>query len=111
MIFAKTRVANAKVRASASPLFKYNASKKTTKTTIKMLPPCKRLKMKFFLLNKGSVNKRGALFIISFSSGSASKTVEQAGSMMSSRNAICAGNRTIGRLNNTGKRDIPAIGI
>jgi hypothetical protein len=49
--------------------------------------------------------------MIFFSSGSASKTVEQAGSIINSRKAIWAGKRTRGKLNNIGNTASPAMGI
>ncbi len=44
------------------------------------------------------------------SSGSASKTTEQAGSMMSSMNTMWTGNSTSGHFSSTGMRESPAIG-
>jgi len=48
--------------------------------------------------------------MMSFSSGSDSKTVEQAGSMISSRNAMCAGKRIKGSFKTMGRRAMPAMG-
>ena len=44
------------------------------------------------------------------SSASASNTIEQAGSMMSSRNTMCTGIRISGQPSSTGTHDSPAIG-
>jgi hypothetical protein len=49
--------------------------------------------------------------MISGSICSDSKTIEHAGSMMSSRKAICTGSRTSGQpVTNTGISDMPKIG-
>ncbi len=54
---------------------------------------------------------RGGRFITFFSSSSASKMMEQAGSIINSRNTICTGHNSNGRsLKNTGMSDRPAIG-
>ena len=45
------------------------------------------------------------------SAASASKTTEQAGSMISSRKTMCTGNRARGHPNNTGSSDMPAMGM
>ncbi len=109
--FAITSVAKVSVRASASPLPICKAYRKTAITPASILIPCTRLRARFFLPNILSCKFRGDLFIIFFSSGSASKTVEQAGSIINSRNAMCAGKRTRGKLNNIGNRASPAIGM
>ena len=84
---------------------------KIKKTAINTVIPCIKLKVNVLLLNNESRKLRGGRFIIFFSSDTASKTVEHAGSIINSKNAICAGNKIIGKLNKTGSSDIPAIGI
>ena len=70
-----------------------------------------KLRVRFFTPNILSRRSRGGLFIMFFSSGSASKTVEHAGSIINSRNAMCAGKRIRGKLNSMGNTASPAIGI
>ncbi len=77
-------------------------------TPTSMLVPCNRLRAKFFLPNNLSCKFRGGLNMVFFSSGSASKTIEQAGSIINSKKAICTGRRTRGKLNSMGNNASPA---
>ncbi len=61
-------------------------------------------------MNNPSSFRMGGRFMMSASSFSDSNTIEQAGSMISSRKTICTGSRTRGMLKSTGMRDMPAIG-
>ena len=63
-------------------------------------------------LKSGSLGRRGGRRITSGSSASASKTIEQAGSMISSRKTMCTGSRISGHFSpsSTGISDRPAIG-
>ena len=54
---------------------------------------------------------RGGRLMMSGSAGSASKTTEQAGSMIRWRNAMWTGSRIRGQPNSTGSSDRPAIGM
>ena len=60
--------------------------------------------------NSGVAGSRGGRFIPSPSSGSASNTIEQTGSISSSKKAMCTGLKTSGRPNSSGISDRPAIG-
>ena len=60
--------------------------------------------------NIGAPTGRGGRSMTSPSSCSASNTTEQAGSMMSSRNAMWIGMSTSGSLSSTGRMDMSAMG-
>ena len=80
------------------------------KTTISELIPCNTPSPMSLPPNIGLDGSRGGRVITSLSSGSASKTMEQAGSITNSRNRICTGMSAIGLPSKTGTNDIPAMG-
>ncbi len=75
-----------------------------------MTSPWARLSMTERRPKRGSARSLGGWFMQSASAASASKTTEQAGSMISSRKTIWTGKRASGHSNSTGMRDMPAIG-
>ncbi|MPN06509.1 hypothetical protein SDC9_153765 [bioreactor metagenome] len=73
--------------------------------------PCIQLRNIFPAPKKGSLISLGGRLITFFSSFSASKIMEQDGSMINSRNTICTGQSISGKsAKNTGISDKPAIG-
>src|SRR5665647_1876781 len=78
---------------------------------IRIPTPCKQLNKIFLLPKNGSFIRFGGRFITFFSSFSASKIMEQEGSMINSRKTMCTGHKIMGKLpNNIGNNDNPAMG-
>jgi len=92
--FAITSVAKVSVQASTSRLPMCNAHRKNDNYCPE------QAQGRFFLPNSLSCKSLSGRIITFFPSGSASKTVEQAGSIINSRKALCAGKGTRGKLNN-----------
>ncbi len=64
-----------------------------------------------FLSKRGSFRLLGGFFITPSSAGSASNTMEQAGSMIISRKTMWTGRSTKGSWKITGMRDMPIMGM
>ena len=72
--------------------------------------PCKTPCVRSSVSNRGASTFRGGRDMSPASSGSASNTIEETGSMINSRKTTCIGPSTSGQPNRTGISDMPAIG-
>src|SRR5450759_566344 len=110
-IFETIKVTNDRVLTLFSVYPILRPTKYTPRLIINIPIPCMQLKNIFFAPKNGSLISLGGLDITFFSSFSASKTKEQAGSIINSRKTICTGQRMRGKsANNTGIKDNPAMG-
>ncbi len=110
-IFETIKVTNVSVLTLFSEYPIFSPIKYISKQITKMPTPCMQLKIIFLAPKNGSLISLGGLNITFFSSFSASKIIEQAGSIINSRKTICTGHRMRGKsVNNTGIKDNPAIG-
>jgi hypothetical protein len=105
-----TSVVNARVLAFASLWPSPSAILKTPVTTRSENNPCNKLRITSRRENIDALGDLGGRRIVFDSSVSASKTIEQAGSIISSRKTICTGYRIIGQPSRTGISEEPAMG-
>jgi len=77
---------------------------------MRTLTPCSMDSPIVRLPKSGILGSLGSLSITSFSAGSASKAMEQVGSMISSSITTCTGKKISGQPIITGMREMPAMG-
>ena len=87
-IFKITKVEKTKVRKSASGIFKSTACIKSVVNTANTIKPCISAQITRLRSISGLFGLRGGFFIASFSTCSASNTMEHAGLMIISKNTI-----------------------
>ena len=110
-ILETIKVINDIARTSFAAYPRRSPKRYTTRVMIRMPTPCRQLNNILCNPKKGSSILFGGRFITFFSSFSASKMIEHAGSMINSRKTICTGHKIKGKLpNNIGNKDNPAMG-
>lgn len=76
-----------------------------------MPDPCARARPILPAAKGLAASGRGGRSMMSLAAGSASKTMEQAGSIRSSSNTICTGNRRIGQCSSAGSSASAMMGM
>ena len=105
-----TSAAKVAARAWASGTAACRQVRKKAPTSSSTHRPWPRLAAIKPVENSGAAGSRGGRCITSGSSGSDSKAIEQAGSISSSRKAMCSGVKSSGQPSSSGSSDRPAIG-